>query len=229
MDFKKIRLLSFDCYGTLVDWKKSVLDILGPLFGESGISFSREELFKAFLKADRSMTGSPYMPYREVLGDTLLRMADELRVSIPPASRYILSERFAEWVPFPDTVTSLKDLKRRYRLGIISNVDDDLFSITNAVLDVEFDFIVTAQQLRSYKPAKENFIRAGERFGLEKEQILHVAQSIHHDILPSNRLGWNNVWVNRYGEPGRTDPLEFPDLEVPDLQSLVRILRMETA
>ena len=228
MDYSAIRLLSFDCYGTLIDWKKSVLDILGPFFNDFQVTFSREELFAAFLEADRKMTGEDYMPYREILAEIVLRMADDLRISIDPASRYILSDHFEKWLPFSDTVESLKTLKKRYRLAIISNVDDELFAITNKILGIKFDFIVTAEQLGSYKPSPENFRAAGIRFGLEQVEILHVAQSIHHDIIPGNKLGWKNVWVNRYAEPERTDPREFPDLEVPDLASLVRILDIES-
>jgi 2-haloacid dehalogenase/putative hydrolase of the HAD superfamily len=106
-------------------------------------------------------------------------------------------------------------------------VDDDLFSVTNGLLEVDFDHIVTARQLGSYKPARANFVAAMQRFGLDKRETIHVAQSIHHDIIPSNKLGWNNIWVNRYGEPARTRPEEFPDLEVPDLASLVRIIDLE--
>ena len=124
---------------------------------------------------------------------------------------------------------SLKKLKEQFQLAIISNVDDELFSISNELLEVEFDFIVTAQQLGSYKPDHRNFQRALEVFGIEKQEHLHVAQSIYHDIVPANQLGLNKVWVNRYGEPERTEPIEYPDLEVPDLQSLVRILDIEKA
>jgi 2-haloacid dehalogenase len=229
MDYSKIKLLSFDCYGTLIDWEKSVLDILEPFFNEYQVTYSRDELFTAFLEADRRMTGTDYMLYREILAEIVLLMADDMRITIPARSRYILSEKFNEWLPFPDTVECLKMLKSKYELAIISNVDDDLFSITNELLDVEFDHIVTAEQLGSYKPSHENFIKAQERFGLELDAILHVAQSIFHDIIPGNKLGWNNVWVNRYSEPERTDPAEYPDLEVPDLASLVKILELETA
>jgi 2-haloacid dehalogenase len=228
MDYSKIRLLSFDCYGTLIDWRKSVLDILEPFFKEHTISFSRDRLFTAFLEADRRLTGAAYIPYREILAEIVRLMSTDLQVSIPPRSRYILSEKFDRWLPFPDTVESLRVLKDHYKLAILSNVDDDLFSITRELLGVDFDFVVTAGQLRSYKPSHENFIRAQEKFGMELEEILHVAQSVFHDIRPSNKLGWNNVWLNRYKESERTDPMEFPDLEVPDLESLVRILKIET-
>ena len=228
MDYTRIRLLSFDCYGTLIDWRKGVMDILEPFFRDLQAGTGRDELFKAFLHADRRMTAGVYKPYRELLSETVEDIAASLNVILPGGSRSVLSDNFSRWLPFPDTVESLRSLKQQYRLAIISNVDDELFSITAGLLGIDFDHIVTAGQLGSYKPAHENFIRAREIFGLETEEILHVAQSIFHDIRPSNVLGWNNVWVNRYREPERTDPAEFPDLEVPDLSSLVRILRLET-
>ena len=227
MDYQKIRLLSFDCYGTLIDWKESILSILESFFRDTPLNFSREELFGAFLEADRRMITDKYLPYREILAQVIELMAEDLRFSIDPASRYLLSDRFSEWIPFPDTVKGLKKLKEHFQLAIISNVDDELFSISNKLLEVEFDFIVTAQQLGSYKPDHRNFQKALEVFGIEKEEHLHVAQSIYHDIVPANELGLNKVWVNRYGEAERTDPEEFPDLEVPDLKTLVRILEME--
>jgi 2-haloacid dehalogenase len=227
MDYKKIRLLSFDCYGTLIDWKESVLSILEAYFKDSPLHFSREDLFGAFLEADRKMISDQYRPYREILAEVFEMMGEELRFSIDPNSRFLLSDRFSEWAPFPDTVQSLKKLKENYRLAILSNVDDELFSVSNQLLEVEFDYIVTAQQLGSYKPDHRNFIKALEIFKVDPTEHLHVAQSIYHDIVPANQLGLNKVWVNRYGEPERTDPAEFPDLEVPDLQSLVKILEIE--
>jgi len=227
VDYSRIKLLSFDCYGTLVDWQKCVTDILTPFFNQFQVEFSRKEIFETFLEADRQLESGDYMPYREILAGIVIYMADKLRISIDPATRYILSEKFVDWLPFPDTVESLKLLKKKFQLAIISNVDDKLFSITNKLLEVEFDYVITAQQLGSYKPNRDNFKAAQDRFGLEPGQMLHVAQSIFHDIVPANKLGWNTVWVNRYAEPERTDPREFPDLEVPDLASLLKIIKLE--
>lgn len=229
MDYSKIKLISFDCYGTLIDWRKGVVEILAPFFGEFFVGFSRKELFEAFLRADRELAGGDYRTYREILAEIVLVIADELRILIDPSTKYVLSEKFGDWRPFEDTAESLRKLKKKYRLAVISNVDDDLFSISNKMLGVDFDHIITAQQLGTYKPSENNFIRALEIFNLKPEEMLHVAQSIHHDIIPANKLGWNTVWVNRYELPERTDQAEFPDLEVPDLASLVRILKMETS
>ena len=164
MDYQQIRLLSFDCYGTLIDWKESVLSILESFFEATSLSFSREELFKVFLEADRKMITDNYLPYREILAQVIEQMGEDLRFSIDPASRYLLSDRFSEWKPFPDTVQSLNKLKEKYQLAIISNVDDELFSVSNELLEVNFDFIITAQQLGSYKPNHRNFRKALVRF-----------------------------------------------------------------
>jgi 2-haloacid dehalogenase len=229
MDYSRIKLLSFDCYGTLIDWRTGVLNILGPFFCEFMVGFSRKELFDAFLRADKQINSGEYRSYREVLAETVLFIADELRIFIDPKTRYVLSEKFDECKPFEDTVECLKILKKKYRLAIISNVDDDLFAISHKMLEVEFDHIITAEQLGSYKPSENNFKKAMDIFGLEKEECLHVAQSIYHDIVPTNSLGWNNVWINRYDQPERSLKKEFPDLEVPDISSLVKILELETA
>ena len=227
MEFSKIKLLSFDCYGTLVDWKKGVLDTLESCMTANDVPISREDLFELFLQEDSKMITGEYQSYREILARILDGISGQIGIGPGRIDRYLLSDHFDRWLPFPDTVKSLIKLGEHYKLAIISNVDDDLFSITNRLLEVEFDYIITARQLGSYKPAARNFEAALGHFQLDNSQIVHVAQSIYHDIIPSNKLDWNNVWVNRYGEPERTDPDEFPDLEVPDLASLVRIIDLE--
>ena len=228
MDFGKIKLLSFDCYGTLIDWRSAVVDIIGTFLTDKGAKATQTEIFELFLQADRQMISDKYLSYKEILAGIMIRISGQLGVPLKNKERYLLTDRFGDWRPFIDTVENLKILKERYQLAIISNVDDALFSITNQLLEVSFDHIITAEQLGTYKPDPGNFEIAMKRFGLEKEECMHVAQSIHHDIVPSNKLDWNNAWVNRYKEPERIDPSEFPDLEVPDLASLVRILNLET-
>ena len=129
--------------------------------------------------------------------------------------------------PFADTQPALKALERRFRLAIISNTDDDLFARTNQQLDVAFDWIVTAQQVKSYKPSLNNFRQALAHIGLPTEQVLHVAQSLFHDHVPAKQLGLETVWVNRrHGKAGSgATPMADarPDLEVPDLATLVTL------
>lgn len=224
MDFNKFNLISFDCYGTLIDWKKSLMDILTPFIQRHELDLSKDQLFDLFFRADQKTISADYKPYRDVLITIMDEMGKELNINLKQAERTCLVDRFGDWTAFPDTSDALQELQKKYKLAIISNVDDELFDVTKRCLGVHFDFIITAKQAGSYKPSKNNFIKALEKFELPSENVLHVAQSIYHDIIPTNELGWKNVWVNRYNEPERKDPAEFPDLEVPDLASLVRII-----
>ena len=130
----------------------------------------------------------------------------------------------ADWPPFPDSPEALAALKRRFKLAIISNIDDALFAGSQRQLGVEFDWVITAQQARSYKPSHNNFLVAFDRIGLPREQILHVAQSLYHDHIPAKALGLQTVWVNRrHDQPGSGATPKAsaqPDLEVPDLRTL---------
>jgi 2-haloacid dehalogenase len=140
------------------------------------------------------------------------------------AERRALPESMANWQPFPDTVAALQRLKTRYSLNIISNVDDDLFAASARRLQVQFDQVTTAQQAHSYKPSSNNFLLALQKIGIPREEVLHVGQSIYHDVVPAQELGLATVWVNRRSPcpgAGATKPAEAkPDLEVPDLKTL---------
>ena len=225
MDFNQFKLISFDCYGTLIDWKKSLMDIMNPFITRHKLNISKDQLFDLFLKADQMSICENYKPYHDVLVSIMDEMGKELNINLKQAERTCLVDRFGDWTAFPDTTDALQELKKRYKLAIISNVDDELFDVTKRCLGVRFDYIITATQVGSYKPSKNNFVKALEKFGLPSEHVLHVAQSIYHDIIPTNELGWSNVWVNRYNEPESTNPAESPDLEVPDLAALARIIR----
>jgi 2-haloacid dehalogenase len=225
MNFTQFKLISFDCYGTLVDWKRSLMDILNPFITRHNLDITADKLYDLFLNADQKNITSEYKPYSEVLILIMDEIGKELKIDLRQTERTCLIDRFGDWTAFPDSSESLQELNKSYKLAVISNVDDELFDVTKRCLGVRFDYIVTAKQVGSYKPSKNNFIRALEIFGLPREQVLHVSQSIYHDIIPTNELGWSNVWINRYNEPGRTDPAELADLEVPDLASLVRVMR----
>jgi len=227
MDFKQFEILTFDCYGTLIDWKKSILDIIIPVINAYHQDITRDELFQLFLEADHKFVSVEYRPYRDILIDIIEEIGKHLNLDLLSRDKTCLVDRFGDWTPFPDTHDALLELHKKFRLAIISNVDDDLFDITKRCLGVRFDFIITAKQLGSYKPSLNNFVKALEVLGVPSGKVLHIAQSVFHDIIPTNRLGWKNVWVNRYGDPERSDPAEFPDLEVPDLEALVKIINME--
>jgi 2-haloacid dehalogenase len=225
MNFSQFKLISFDCYGTLVDWKRSLRDILNPFITRHKLDISTDKLYELFLNADQKNTTCEYKPYSEVLIAVMDEIGKELKIDLKYAESTCLVDRFGDWTAFPDSSEALQELKKSYKLAVISNVDDELFNVTKRCLGVRFDYIITAKQVGSYKPSKNNFIKALEIFGLPKEQVLHVSQSIYHDIVPTNELGWSNVWINRYNEPQSTNPAEIADLEVPDLVSLVERIR----
>jgi 2-haloacid dehalogenase len=203
MGFDSILLITFDCYGTLIDWESGMLAALRPMFSRDGHAIPDAQLLEHYGEAEAELEAGPYLPYREVLSRSAQQMGRRLGVEVTAEQGAAFAGTLARWEPFPDTVAALQSLSRKFRLGIISNVDDDLFAETRKKLGVEFDFVVTAQQMRSYKPALRNFEEALRRSGLARKQVLHAAQSLYHDIAPANALGIRNVWVNRHSaRPG---------------------------
>ena len=227
IDFTSKRVLTFDCYGTLIDWETGLLAALQPILADHGTMLDAEHLLTLYGELESTAEQGSYTPYRQLLMMVLSRLGERLGFvpSKPEEARF--ADSVGDWPPFADTPAALAALKRRFRLAIISNVDDDLFVRTNERLGVIFDWIVTAQQVGSYKPSPNNFEQALARIGLPKGQVLHVAQSLFHDHVPAKQLGLETVWVNRrHGKSGSgaTPPAHArPDLEVRDLATLVRI------
>ncbi len=221
----RIQALTFDCYGTLIDWESGILAGLRPLLARHAAQVEDERLLEMYGEAEAEAERGAYLPYREVLRRVVRRLGDLLAFSPTDAETDCLADSLPSRPPFEDTVESLRSLKKRFRLAIVSNIDDDLFARTARVLEVPFDAVVTAAQVRSYKPTTAHFHRVLERLGLSADQVLHVAQSLYHDIAPASRLGLATVWVNRRGRkrgPGATPPASAKSsLEVPDLRTLV--------
>jgi 2-haloacid dehalogenase len=165
--------------------------------------------------------GGTYMIYRDVLASALSGVAAELGFEPSPAELAAFGGSVADWPAFPDSAAALARLGRRYRLGVITNCDDDLFAASNDKLGVEFDWVVTAEQVGAYKPSERNFEVAFERLGLPRERILHVAQSLFHDHVTAKRLGLATVWIDRRGARegwGATPVAEAaPDATFPDM------------
>jgi len=198
MSFESIRLITFDCYGTLIDWENGMLAALRPLLSRDGHHLADLQILELYGEIEAELQSGPYLPYRQVLAQAAREIGRRLGIEISAQDGSAFAESLIGWKPFLDTVPALQSLARRFRLGIISNVDDNLFAETRKKLaPVEFDFVVTSQQMNSYKPAHKNFEEAIRRSGLSKDQILHAGQSIYHDIAPANALGIQNVWVNR--------------------------------
>lgn len=198
MPFESIHLITFDCYGTLIDWENGMLAALRPILTREGRNVPDLQILEHYGEIEAELESGPYLPYRQVLAQTAREIGRRLGTTVSIEEGSAFAESITRWKPFLDTVPALQSLARRFRLGIISNVDDDLLAETREKLTpVEFDFVVTAQQMQSYKPAQRNFEEATRRSGLSKDQILHAGQSLYHDIAPANALGIQNVWVNR--------------------------------
>jgi 2-haloacid dehalogenase len=229
MSFDSIRLITFDCYGTLVDWENGMLAALRPLFSRNGRKVADAHILELYGEIEAELESCPYLPYREILSKTAQEIGRRLKTDVSADEARAFASSITLWKPFMDTVAALQSLARRFRLGIISNVDDDLFAETRKKLaPVEFDFVVTAQQMQSYKPSHRNFEEAIRRSGLAKDQILHAGQSLYHDIAPANALGIRNVWLNRPSiRPGAsaTRPgTATPNYEVRSLAELSVLL-----
>lgn len=220
MEEQQTKAISFDCYGTLIDWKQGVLQTLTPILADYHLNIPEEDLFDLFSEADRHFISGKFITYREILIQTMKWIADKLGINLYGKDEKALIGTFPNWEPFPDVQKALGYLKQKYPLLILSNVDDDLFSFTRKKLRLTFDEVITAYQVRSYKPAPGHFREALERLGLEPNELLHVAQSIYHDIEPCRELGIPHIWINRYGDPlHETDP---PLQTYPSLEAFIR-------
>ena len=217
-------ILSFDCYGTLIDWKQGVLDALVPLFDEFLIDISGEEIFTLFLKLDAQLESVKYRSYKEILKEIMKGFSSELGLNLLDEDLLILTKTIAKWPVFPDTIESLRKLKSIYKLAVISNIDNDLFQETNDTLGIEFDFVITSEDLKSYKPSAKNFDEALKTFHVPKAKHLHCAQSIYHDIIPCNQLEINNYWLNRYNEMLPDATFNRHVKELRGLKDLVAVL-----
>ncbi len=179
-------IITFDCYGTLIDWRSGI----STAFERAGIDGS--SALRAYAEIEPLVEREAYRTYREVLAETASRIA-------PHVKENFLAESLPSWKPFPDTNPALERLRLAgSRLGILSNIDDDLLAETRKHFTVDFDVVVTAQQVRAYKPSHAHFLEARKRIG--NTPWLHAAQSNFHDIVPTNQLGIANAWINRRGE-----------------------------
>ena len=208
--------LTFDCYGTLIDWRLGIAQATGRIPGLAGCDFERLVCDRE--RVEREMEAGPYRPYGEILSESLRRcaLAQGREVSTEDAAGF--ARGMAEWPAFGDSAPALRRLGVRHRLAILSNVETRILRESVARIGVGFELLITAQDLRSYKPARAHFDAAIHRLRLPKERVLHVAASVFHDIRPASTLGWATAWVNREGDVRPSDVA--PRWEIPDLESL---------
>ena len=210
-------IITFDCYGTLIDWEGSICDAFRNAMVSGGFDRVDEaRLFELYEAEERRVEKEAYRPYREVLTETTLRVAKMVGWNLPEEEAGFLAKTLPRWRPFEDVNPALKRLSQSYSLGILSNVDEELLLGTLKHFPVSFDLIVTAEQVHAYKPSRAHFDRAREVIGWEKDWV-HVAGSLYHDIEPAQRLGIKAIWINR---KGLISPGSFPKGTVQEEQSL---------
>jgi 2-haloalkanoic acid dehalogenase type II len=227
--------LTFDCYGTLIDWESGIVAALGPWLASNGLSPSENEVLEAFAAAEETHErATPAALYPDILSATMGDMAAAWGVALEAADAAAFAASVGDWPAFPDSAEALAYLKRHYKLVVISNVDRESFARSNARLGVEFDLIVTAQDVGSYKPDLRNFHYALDKLaalGVAKDQVLHTAQSLYHDHAPAAEVGLARMWINRRGDKaggGATvipDGAVIPERQVPSMAALVEMHR----
>jgi 2-haloacid dehalogenase len=224
LDLTRFKVLTFDCYGTMIDWETGIFSALRPILAAHKRSIPDSELLQLYSELEASAEQGEFLRYRDVLQSVVRSFGERLGFSPTDAEVRSLPDSLANWQPFPDTVEALRKLKSRYQLAVISNVDDDLFAATAPKLGVAFDHVITAQQAACYKPCMRIFKLAEERTGVSRDQWLHIGQSIYHDVIPAQSLGIATVWVNRPsprpGAGAAKAAAGKPDLEVSNLKTL---------
>lgn len=207
-------IITFDCYGTLIDWESGIVEAFRSEAESDGVRIEGEEILRAYASIEPVVEQERYRTYREVLAETAQRMAGLYGWTVPPARAGFLAESLPSWKPFDDTNRALERLRDAgHQLGILTNCDDDLIAATRRHFTVDFELVVTAQQVGAYKPAPPHFVTAREKIG--SSRWLHAAQSNFHDIVPTNVLNIPNAWINRRHEtplPGGIPGREFADV-----------------
>jgi 2-haloacid dehalogenase len=228
LDLSRFSVLSFDCYGTMIDWEGGIFSALRPILAAHNKRVNDVTLLKMYSELELEAEQRNYISYREVLQAVVRGFGERLAFDPTEAEARSLPESLATWEPFPDTVAALRELRTRYQLAVISNIDDDLFVSAAPKLGVRFDHLITAQQALCYKPCKRIFQIAKGRFGVAPEKWLHVGQSMYHDVIPAQAMGIAAVWLNRPSpreSAGATRAAAGkPDLEVSSLKELVELV-----
>jgi len=227
LDFSRFKFITFDCYGTLIDWERGILSCLRELLEKRGAKLDDGELLKLYGELEAQAEAGEYRSYCEVLREVVRGFGQRLGFEASASEQDSLPFSIATWKPFPDTVNSLKKLHSRFQLAIISNIDDDLFAASARQLGVEFDQVITAAQAGAYKPSPTIFRLAQQKLGVSTQEWLHAGQSIYHDVIPAKSLGVSTAWVNRPSlRPGLGAVRQAsgtPDVEVHGLEELALI------
>jgi 2-haloacid dehalogenase len=219
---KNVTFVTFDVYGTLIDWETGAWDAFAAEAEEDSVELKREDVVSRFLEIQREVMAGSYELYAEVLRRTAIRIARDLDWPLEPSRAGFLPDSVKRWTPFKETLPALQKLKRNASIGLISNIDDKLLGQTRRQLPIDFDLVVTAQQVRSYKPDPAHFTECERRVGTKRGWV-HVAESYYYDVEPCLKKRIPVVWVNRHRaqlEQGQ----RRPDAEVPNLREAAKLL-----
>ncbi len=239
MKISDFAALTFDCYGTLIDWETGISEALGTWAKDRGITADTADLLATFGAFEaKHQAATPEALYPEILAATLRDIGAQFGAEPTTAEQIAFGRSVQDWPAFPDSAEALAYLKRHYKLVIVSNIDRESFRLSNVKLEVEFDHIITAQDVGSYKPAPghfEHMLADLAEIGIGKEQILHTAQGLFHDHAPAKQIGLTTMWINRQAKtegwraaPTQNAPAK-PDFEVPSMAAMVEMHQQEAA
>ena len=212
---KDIKFVTTDCYGTLIDWEKGIIDAFKTEASEDGFSFDEQEFIDRFLEVQAEIMSGSYELYAEVLRRAAVKVARELGWELEPSRAQFLPDSIGAWQPFREANAAMDRIKKRYEVGIVSNIDDKMLGISRRHLRTELDLVVTAQQVRSYKPDPAHFKECARRIGGKKGWV-HIASGYDADVAPLLKMNVPVIWVNRRGE--KLDGRKKPDAETKNLR-----------
>ena len=219
---KKVTFVSMEVYGTLIDWETGIYRAFQAEAEKDGFTIDRDELIPLFISIQREIMAGSYELYAEVLRRTAVRCAAELGWELEPVRSSFLPNSIASWPPFRVTNALLDRLKKKYQIGLIANIDDKLLGATRRHFRADFDLVVTAQQVRSYKPDPAHFKECQRRIG-RKSGWVHVATSLYTDVQPCMKLKIPVIWINKKKE--QLEGKQKPEAEVKDFRSAVTLLK----
>ena len=221
---KEVTFVTFDVYGTLIDWETGVYDAFAKEAERDGYTLSKEELVPLFLETQQEIKNGSYELYAEVLRRTAVQISRQLGWPLEPSRSGFLPASVSRWPPFKETKTQLDRFDKKYELGLISNVDDKLLGETRRYFKNDFDLVVTAQQVRSYKPDPAHFNECARRIGTKKGWV-HIASSYYHDVEPCLKEKVPVIWVNRNKEQLETGKKK-PTQEVKTLLEAAKLFKL---
>ena len=221
---KHISFVTFDTYGTLIDWESGIYEAFAAEAARDDVEIDRAVLMPLFHEISREVEGGSYELYAEVLRRTAIEIAKRLEWSLEPSRSGFLPDSVQRWKPFRETNAQLVKLSKKYRLGLLSNIDDKLLGQTRRHIPTDFDLVVTAQQVRSYKPEPAHFSECARRVG-GKRGWIHITSSHYHDVVPCVKQRVPVIWVNRTKQKLESGQ-KPPTAEVPTLREAAKLLKV---